>query len=83
MNGRDAIGPLADAMSLERIREGEKIAAQLRVQILGEFAERLAEAGTLDEARKMLADEIEMQRKLAGDSKPLPWSMPPLRRPHR
>jgi hypothetical protein len=44
MNGKDPIGPFAGATSPilpDRIRDAEKIAAQLRVQILGEFAERL------------------------------------------
>ena len=62
----------ARAMSpivLERLRAAEKMAAQLRLEVLGEFAARLNGAGTLDEARKMLADEIAAQRKIAGDDK--------------
>jgi len=72
MNGKDPIGPFAGATSPilpDRIRDAEKIAAQLRVQILGEFAERLNGASDLDDARKMLTDEIEMQRRIAGDDK--------------
>jgi len=72
MNAKDPIGARVDATSLivpERIREAEKIAARLRVQILGEFAERLNGASNLDDARKMLSDEIEMQCKIAGDGK--------------
>jgi len=72
VSGKDPIEPRVGAIGLilpERIREAEKIAAQLRVQILGEFAVRLAEAATLDDARKMLSDEIEMQRKIAGEDR--------------
>ena len=69
MKGNDHAGAMSPIVR-ERLREAEKMAAQLRLEVLGEFAGRLNGAGTLDEARKILADEIAAQRKIAGDGKP-------------
>ena len=68
MKGKDDAGAMSSIV-LERLRESEKMAAQLRLEVLGEFAARLNGAGNVDEARKLLADAIEAQRKIAGGGK--------------
>ena len=69
MDGRQAAEALANAtrpIQEKRAAEAKKIAAQVRARILEGLAERLNTASTLDEARAMLAAEIEVQRQLAA-----------------
>ena len=69
MDGQQAAEALANAtqpIQEKRAAEANNIAAHVRARILEGLAERLNTASTLDEARAMLAAEIEVQRQLAA-----------------